>query len=224
MYLLEFQNRANALQEKLKEYSEFIYKNALKPSIPAYEKEKAFAQGIEKYAVERVSSLEDGVRRLVQQINAKMAALEKKKIDGDKEKDFKLANDISKETEFHKYVVKLIDDAFLKIDRPKVGFEFLGSRLKGVKKFMTLASLCSPESLAQPQNDWFVWGCKRYEEYLPQAKKNLTILYTRKIKLGLTTMELDNPDLSTFSEIRSALAQNNLERAIDLYDQLLRDL
>lgn len=222
---VEFQEKANSLWERLKEYSPFIDKNTLKASIPNYEQERDLAQGLEKYAVLRLSKVEDSVSKLIHQINAKIVVLQKKKLEEDKKRDFKLSNDIAKETEFHKYVVKLIDDAFLKTERSKFQkFEFYGARFKGMQKFMTLGSLCSSESLSQARNDWLVWGCERYEEYLPKAKKKLESLYAKNIKRTLTDISWDKPDLQESSEILTALSQGNLERAIEMYDQLLISL
>jgi hypothetical protein len=225
IFSVEFQEKANLLWESLKEYGDFIEKNTLKPSIPNYVQEIDLALGIEKYAVTRISKLEDSVRKLVHQIDAKMVVLQKKFLEEEQKKDFKLAHDIAKEAEFYKYVVQLIDDALLKMDRSKIqGFEFFGARFKAVNKFMTLESLCSSDALSQPQNEWLIWGCKSYEEYLPRAKSHLTKRYARNIKMALTSLSLGQPDLKEASEILAALNQGNLERAIEMYDQLLVSL
>lgn len=225
IFVSEFQEKANSLQNRFVEYREFIDKKNLKDSIPTYDKEITFSRGVEKYTVDRIGKLENSIRALVQEINAKMAVLQKKKINADQEKDFKLANDISKEFQFYNYVSQLIQDAFLRTERSNYqSFEFYGARFKGVQKFMTLAAICTADSLNQPQNEWLGLGCKRYEEYLPHATKSLAIRYAKNIKLVLTNISWDKPDLKESKEILDALNHGNLERAIELYDQLLVDL
>lgn len=223
-YILKFQEKEKFILEKLLEYKEFIEKNQLKSLIPKYEYEIKLAKSIVDYSIKRLDLIVSRVDDFVLQLTVKIQLMEKKTLLDQQVKDFKLANDISKETEFHKQVSKMLQDAFAISDIKVQGFEYLGYKHRAMEKFLTLSEVCSQESLNNPSHDWLLWGCKSFHENESRARNYLSTQLPKAIKMTLNIIETDKSDKDTGSrkKILDLLNQGQVAMAVDHYDQFLK--
>lgn len=220
----ELQAIERFVKEKLKEYDEYFDKNGLDNVVPGFTQEVEFARGVALYAQTRTGRIEDESRKIIQHIDGKLLQMQKAKLQQHKACDFKEAKFIERERSFHAQVSQLVDNALIKSDPSKfLAYEYLAARYKGIKQLLSIDSVCEAENLSKADNNWLAWGCEKYSELKEIAEERLATEIPDAIKAALSSMELERPafEINQRIAVFESLQAGNLERAVDLYDDLL---
>lgn len=211
------------IKEKLAQYKTYLEKNSF-PEAPSYTREIGFARAVAGYAQTRVAKVEDESRKILQSIDIIILEMEKTKLREDKKRDFKEAKLIERETSFHAQVVQLVDNALIKEDVSQYhNAQFLGARFNGIQQLLALDSICNPENMRQPGNEWLGWGCKKYNDFRDTAKNRLSSEFPTVIRATLESMDTEKPqfEVSQKLAIIESLKLGNLEQAVGFYDKML---
>lgn len=224
--VVELQAIERFLAEKIKDYKDYLKETNMTEEVPKFEKELSIARSIGDYAQQRSSQIEAIGRKISQHITQQIAEKEKLKLQNDKDEDFKVSRHAEREVIFHEEMTQKIRDALLMSERSTFyDYEFLGARYKHIQNLLTMESVCSEENLSVSAHKWMVWACDTYKKHVPTAKKYLNKVYPSTMKNALQTMEWDKPDFkkNEIKKIRDFLNDGNLIRAIESYDDLLKD-
>jgi hypothetical protein len=212
--------------DKLSEYSEYLNENYFSSKIPRFFNEIEFARGVAEYAQARAAAIDGEVTRIIQRIDGSIVEHEKLKLQRDKQIDFKDSRFIAREKAFLRDVNQLVDDALIKSDPSQFAhYEYLGARYKGLERLLTIDNVCTPENVNNAQNDWLVWGCEKYGQMREFSRNRMETQLPLMMKAAMSNLEAERPQFQI--EKRNSVIKNldagKIERAIEVYDQVLSD-
>ena len=224
--VVELQGIEHFLNEKIKEYKDYLQETNLTESIPKFEKELSIARSIGDYAQRRASQIEGIGTKISQHITQQLAEKEKLKLREQRDEDFKVSRHVERETVFYEEMTQKIRNALLLSERSAFyDFEFLGARYKHIQTLLNMKSVCSEENLRAPNHNWMVWACGKFKDHAPTAQEYLSKVYPKTMKNALQTMEWERPEFKKdeIKKVRDFLHDGDLIRAIESYDDLLKD-